>query len=93
LGIKLVVDYYKNHGHNDICVILPRSRKDGREKYPIKNPEILEELYNNNYIMYTPPKSHDDGYVLEMAKEKDALIISNDYYREFIDHRELIANK
>jgi hypothetical protein len=95
LGIKLVVDHYKNSGHNDICVILPMSRKDGRaQKFPTKNPEILEELYRNNYIMYTPPKSYDDRFVLEMAETKKALIISNDYYRDLReDYRELIANK
>jgi len=95
LGIKLVVDHYKNSGHNDICVILPKSRKDGRaQKFPTKNPEILEELYRNNYIMDAPPKSHDDLFVLEMAKIKKALIISNDYYGDLKkDYRELIANK
>ena len=91
----MVVDHYKNDGHKDIWVILPNSRIDGRaQKFPTKNPEILEELNNNNYIMYTPPNSYDDRFVLETAERKKALIISNDKYRDLLeDYRELIANK
>ena len=53
-------------------------------KYPTIDSDILEDLYNQGYIEYTPSKSYDDGFILEHAKQKDGIVISNDKYNEKI---------
>jgi hypothetical protein len=34
--------------------------------------------------MFTPSMCYDDGFILEYAKIKDAIIVSNDRYRDLI---------
>jgi len=47
-GIKITVDYFKRRGLTDIVAIVPEFRRTNlKGEFPTKNPEILEELYEN----------------------------------------------
>ncbi len=61
-----------------------------------KNPEILEALYKEGILVFTPSRSYDDGFILEAAKIKDAVVVSNDNYRDKIfeeEYKEITAKK
>jgi len=93
VGIKLVVDYFKNKGHDDIKAFVPRFRENHENT---KNPEILNELEKERILVFTPSRSYDDGFILEAAKLKNAVIVSNDNYRDKIfeeEYREITEKK
>ena len=79
----MVVDYFKSRGHIDIKAFVPLFRKNNfNGEYPTQNPEILAELFEQGHLVYTPSISYDDGFILETAKLKDAIIVSNDRYKD-----------
>jgi len=93
IGVKLVVDYFKNKGHKNIKAFVPRFRENHENT---KNPEILKELEKERILVFTPSRSYDDGFILEAAKLKNAVIVSNDKYEDEIfqkDFKEIIKNK
>lgn len=73
-GIKLAVDYFLNRGHTEITVFVPKFRKfhNPKSNFPTKDPEILENLYKKQYVVYTPSRrvsgkciqSYDDRWVI-----------------------------
>jgi hypothetical protein len=81
-----VIDYFKEQGHEKIVAFVPKFRQNAnfKDKHPTIDSDILEDLYKKHYIEYTPSNSYDDGHILEFAKQKDAIIISNDKYNEKI---------
>ena len=84
-GIKVTIDYFKKRGLTDIVAVVPEFRRHNfKGEFPTKDPEILEALYNQKHIMFTPSMCYDDGFILEFAKAKDAIIVSNDRYRDLI---------
>jgi hypothetical protein len=93
VGIKLVVDYFKNKGHKDIKAFVPRFRENHANT---KNPEILKALEKEGILIFTPSRSYDDGFILETAKLKNAVIVSNDNYKDKIfeeEYREITEKK
>ena len=58
-------------------------------KQPTLDFEILTEL--KDIIAYTPSGQYDDLFLLNFAKELNALILSNDKYedKQFVDDTEL----
>ncbi len=80
-GIKLAVDFFKNKGHKEIKAFVPLYRKNHENT---KNPEILETLHNEGILVFTPSLSYDDGFILEAAKQKNAVVVSNDQYKDKI---------
>ena len=78
-----MIDYFKKQGHDKIVAFVPQFRNgNSKYKHPTIDSDILEDLYEKRYIEYTPSNSYDDGHILEFAKQKDAIIISNDKYNE-----------
>lgn len=95
LGIRLCVDWFRNRGHKDITVFVPKFRKESpRPDNPIKDQEILFELEKERMLVYTPSRfvggkrtvCYDDRYILKVS----ALIIIIIYY--FIQ-KHLICNR
>jgi ribonuclease ZC3H12 len=81
----MAVDYFKERGHTEIKAFVPQFRSINLNgETPTKNPEILQNLYKSGYLVYTPSKSYDDGFILETARIKDAIIVSNDNYNDLI---------
>lgn len=75
LGIRLCVDWFRNRGHKEITVFLPKFRKESpRPDNPIKCQEILFELEKERMLVYTPSRfvggkrtvCYDDRYILKV---------------------------
>ena len=80
-------------GRNIARSFVPRFR-DNHEN--TKNPEILKKLEKERILVFTPSISYDDGFILEAAKLKNAVIVFNDKYDDEIfqkDFKEIIKNK
>jgi ribonuclease ZC3H12 len=90
-GIKIVVDYFINRGHKQITALVPRFRRGNSDHdCPTINPEILDELEERGYLTYTPSRfvenrlilPYDDRFILKTAVHYNAVIVSNDNYRD-----------
>ena len=46
------------------------------------NPEILEDLEKKDQVVYVSNKVYDDETILELAIRKNAVVISNDQFRD-----------
>lgn len=76
LGVRLCVDWFKNRGHKDITVFVPKFRKEcPRPDNPIKDQDILFELEKERMLVYTPSRfvggkrtvCYDDRYILKVC--------------------------
>ncbi|XP_050744215.1 uncharacterized protein LOC108022551 isoform X2 [Drosophila biarmipes] len=88
-GIKYCLQYFEKIGH-DVKAVIPMFRKNN---YKSSNPELLDKLHKEGKIVFTPCKnipgqmssSYDDRFILQLAYEKNAAVVSNDNYRDLID--------
>uniref|UniRef100_A0A182J7N9 Uncharacterized protein n=1 Tax=Anopheles atroparvus TaxID=41427 RepID=A0A182J7N9_ANOAO len=92
-GIRLCVDWFKNRGHKDITVFVPKWRKESsRPDNPVKDGEILSELEKERMLVFTPSRlvggkrmvCYDDRYILKLAADNDGVVVSNDNYRDLV---------
>lgn len=89
-GIKLSVDWFKNRGHKDITVFVPKWRKERSDQ--IKDQDILNELERERMLVFTPSRlvggkrmvCYDDRYILKLAADNDGIVVSNDNYRDLV---------
>ncbi|KAJ0066505.1 hypothetical protein NL108_013965, partial [Boleophthalmus pectinirostris] len=90
-GIQLAVNFFLDRGHNDIKVFVPTWRKEQpRAVAPITDQRILTELENRGILVFTPSRHvrgkrvvcYDDRYIVQVASESEAVIVSNDTYRD-----------
>jgi ribonuclease ZC3H12 len=93
LGIRECINFFVTRGHTDIIVFVPQFRRENpRSDCPITDQHILFELESEKKLIWTPARHiggrrivcHDDKYILKTAEEKDAIIVSNDEYRDLI---------
>lgn len=75
-GIKLCVDWFRNRGHKDVVVFVPKWRKESCSlDNPIKEQEILNELEREGIMVFTPSRfvggkrmvCYDDRYILKVG--------------------------
>ncbi|CAJ0575406.1 unnamed protein product, partial [Mesorhabditis spiculigera] len=105
-GIRDCVNFFLNRGHQDVLVFIPQFRKEAaRADCPITDQHVLTELDAKQHIVWTPSRRisgrrivcHDDRYILKTAEEKDAVIVSNDEYRDLVrenpPYRRLVENR
>ncbi|VDP01559.1 unnamed protein product [Heligmosomoides polygyrus] len=92
-GIRDCVRFFTDRGHDDVLVFIPQFRREtARADCPITDQHILNELDAERRIVWTPSRRingrrivcHDDLYILRTAEEKDAVIVSNDGYRDLL---------
>ncbi|XP_053679439.1 probable ribonuclease ZC3H12C [Anopheles nili] len=92
-GIRLCVDWFKNRGHKDITVFVPKWRKESsRPDNPVKDGEMLNELEKERMLVFTPSRlvggkrmvCYDDRYILKLAADNDGIVVSNDNYRDLV---------
>ncbi|KAH9590765.1 NEDD4 binding protein 1, variant 2 [Schistosoma haematobium] len=84
-GIRLALDYFKKRGHKDIVIVVPRH-------YQGKGGRYFDELEHSGMLTYTPSRTlnqerqavYDDRVILQLAADKNAVIISNDQYRDLM---------
>uniref|UniRef100_A0A182VVW5 C3H1-type domain-containing protein n=1 Tax=Anopheles minimus TaxID=112268 RepID=A0A182VVW5_9DIPT len=82
-GIRLCVDWFKNRGHKDITVFVPKWRKESsRPDNPVKDGEILNELEKERMLVFTP--SRLVGGKRMLAADNDGIVVSNDNYRDLV---------
>ena len=95
-GIKIVIDYFVNRGHTQIKAMLPRFRRGNSDvECPTFMPELLDDLEQKGYITYTPSRfvkgrliiPYDDRFILTAAHFHNAIIVSNDNYRDLLDEK------
>ncbi|XP_078359069.1 uncharacterized protein LOC144643631 [Oculina patagonica] len=92
-GIKLCVEHFKQRGHNDITVFVPKWRmEEFRQDSPIIDQEVLDELARQNILKFTPSRwngnrrivCYDDKYTVELADQNGGIIVSNDNFRDLL---------
>jgi ribonuclease ZC3H12 len=92
-GIKLAIEHFARRGHTEIKALVPRFRRgSSHNDVPSTQPEILDELEKNNYLTYTPSRyvnnklicPYDDRFILKAAIHHNAIIISNDNFRDLM---------
>ncbi|XP_022222746.2 uncharacterized protein LOC111074321 isoform X2 [Drosophila obscura] len=88
-GIKYCLQYFDKMGHN-VKAVIPMFRKNATKS---SNPELLDKLHKEGKIVFTPCKnlpgqmstSYDDRFILQLAYEWNAAVVSNDNYRDLIN--------
>ena len=101
-----MVNHFRDRGHKDIRAFVPRFRRgDSDKNCPTKDPEILDKLEQEGFLTYTPSRfvdnklilPYDDRFILKTALHYDAVIISNDNYRDLWrenpDYKKLVEKK
>ncbi|XP_024150349.1 probable ribonuclease ZC3H12C [Oryzias melastigma] len=95
-GIQLAVDWFLEHGHQNITVFVPAWRKEqSRPDAPIKDQEILRCLEKEKILVFTPSRRvqgrrvvcYDDRFIVKLAYESDGIIVSNDNYRDLANEK------
>ncbi len=84
-GIKFAVDHFLKLGHTNVVAMVPQYRRRAlNHKYPTLEHELLDEMENNNNLVYTPSEAYDDRFIIKAAVHHNALIVSNDKYRDLM---------
>ena len=90
-GIEIVVNWFKQRGHQNIIVFVPQWRQESpKGDCPIINQEILTKLEKEKILVFTPSRRvngrrvicYDDRYIVKYAVEADSIIVSNDNFRD-----------
>ncbi len=56
---------------------------DASLRYRIDNPSMLERLIRDGRIIQAPPGTPADYFILKLAEDLNAVIVSNDMYRDW----------
>ena len=100
-GIQIVVEYFKKNGHEVVCFlpdylfnyeeINKKKRLNAMNMKETKaaqipdNIALLHKLADLGIVIKTPPQDYDDSYCIQHAKAKNAFIVTNDKFRDFVD--------
>lgn len=85
------MDWFILRGHKSIYVVIPRWRKESpSESNLISGQEVLKILEGAVSMIYTPSRTvkqkriacYDDRYILQIACERDGVVVSNDNFRD-----------
>ncbi|XP_055608683.1 uncharacterized protein LOC129755972 isoform X2 [Uranotaenia lowii] len=87
-GLKICIDYIKKMGH-EVKAVVPQFRL---KKDKSTDQKLLEELYKSGDVLLAPSKnlpgqwssSYDDRLIISVAEKFDAVIISNDNFRDLL---------
>lgn len=87
-GLKICLDYFDKMGY-EVKAVVPQYRL---QRARSSDPAALETLHKEGKIVFTPCKnlpgksstSYDDRFILQLASELDAAVVSNDNYRDLI---------
>lgn len=96
-GIRICVDYFRQRGHKEIYAFVPQFRQKRSQS---DKPEILEALNKEGILKFTPCKqidgkaynSYDDRFIVQSAAMLNAVIISNDNYRDLAQEDEKLKD-
>ena len=85
-GIKLVIEYFKMRGHQKIVAYVPELWRKSEETL---DPQVLEQLYDQDVVVFTPSVSYVDMYILDYAAAFGGVVISRDRYRDLLQKKEV----
>ncbi|XP_037903749.1 NEDD4-binding protein 1 [Hermetia illucens] len=88
-GIDIALQYFERIGHEAKAVV-PQHRL---RKFAASDPQLLAALHRQGKIVLTPCKnlpgkstaSYDDRFILQLAVEFDAAVVSNDNFNDLIN--------
>ena len=87
-ALKIVIDYFNKLGHTYVKCVVPESRRSTKTSdRPIMAPEVLIELEKNDEIIFTPTGLYDDDVLIQTAVQMNAVIVSNDKFRDFANYK------
>ncbi|KAI6181984.1 C3H1-type domain-containing protein [Aphelenchoides fujianensis] len=105
-GVRDCVDFFVRRGHSEIFVFVPKFYQETpRPDTPIADQHLLFELENEGRLIWTPSRRvngrrivcHDDRYILSTAYEKNAVIVSNDEFRDCLrehpEYKSMLAQR
>lgn len=75
MGIKICADWFLAREHR-VKVFVPSDRCQ------LAKPSIIDYLIDHDALVRTPTGCNDDLFVIEAAKQSNAIIVSNDLYRD-----------
>ncbi|CAD8104596.1 unnamed protein product [Paramecium sonneborni] len=94
-GLKCALEFWVKKGH-EVMIILPdfcfnesdinkkkESNKNNINKLP-DDVKLLLEMKNKGYAYGVPNWNYDDSYMIQFAREKGGLILTNDRYNDHI---------
>ncbi|CAL8287800.1 unnamed protein product [Merluccius merluccius] len=90
-GILLAVNFFLLRGHTTITVFVPSWRKEQpRPDAQITDQFILNDLEKRKLLVFTPSRRvggkrvvcYDDRFIVKLAYESEAVIVSNDTYQD-----------
>ncbi|KAM9449743.1 NEDD4-binding protein 1 isoform 1-T3 [Clarias gariepinus] len=102
-GIALAVEYFWNQGHRKITAFVPQWRQKKDPK--IKEQHFMAQLQDLGLLSFTPSRevegqrinSYDDRFMLQLARQTDGVIVTNDNMRDLVDEsvgwREIIKTR
>ena len=87
-GLEIAINYFKDKGHKDITVVVPRyclSQND--------DCELMKPFEDQKYLVLTPSRiirgrrvtSYDDRFIVDIAVNFGGVILSNDQYRDLLN--------
>ena len=91
-GIEIAIEYFTKNGHKVIS-FLPDylfkekdPNKPGKKRVLPDNLPYLYGLVSKGLVVKSPPQDYDDSYCIQYAKSKNAFVVSNDMFRDYIDN-------
>ena len=87
-GLEIAINYFKDKGHKDIKVVVPRYRLSQND-----DRELMKRLEDQKYLVLTPSRiirgrrvtSYDDRFIIDIAVNFGGVIVSNDQYRDLLN--------
>jgi len=61
--------------------------------HSIDKPSILQELMNSTDVVQAPRGTNDDLKIIQIAQERNADIVSNDRFLDWLDRYPWVANR
>jgi ribonuclease ZC3H12 len=83
-GLQIAIEYFEQLGH-EVQAILPEMR---RNHHHTTNANLLESLYQQGKIVFTPGRSYDDRFLMDLCNKLDGVIISNDQFRDLVNEND-----
>lgn len=91
-GIELCLEYFEKRGFETKAIVPQMRLRLGKSS----DPKRLEKLANDKKVLLTPCKnlpgnrssSYDDRFILEIAAQSEAAVISNDNYKDLLNEND-----
>lgn len=86
-NIVAVVQALRDRGLDPLVIV------DASLRHEVDDPEQLEALIDDHTIRQAPADTDADYFVLEIAEEKNASVVSNDRYEPYQDEYSWIEER